>query len=56
MVGLAGLVGAAAVGIVAIKHQRARVWTEYTPEDLRDRLHARLRAAPAAAGDIRTRA
>jgi hypothetical protein len=52
--GLAGLVGAAAVGIVAIKRHRARVWTEYAPEELRDRLRARLLEAPAAAGGRRS--
>jgi hypothetical protein len=46
LAGLAGLVGAAAVGIVAIKRQRARVWTEYPADELRDRLRARLREAP----------
>jgi hypothetical protein len=46
LVGLAGLIGAAAVGVVAIKRQRARVWTEYTADELRDRLRARLREAP----------
>jgi len=51
LLGLAGLVGAATVGIVAVNRQRARVWTEYPAEELRDRLRARLQAAPAAAAD-----
>jgi hypothetical protein len=44
-VGLAGLVGAAAVGGVVVLRRRRRVWTEYQPEELRSRLHQRLAAA-----------
>jgi hypothetical protein len=45
-VGLAGLVGAAAAGAaVVVQKRRARSWTDYTPEDLRARLHERLAAA-----------
>jgi hypothetical protein len=50
LVGLAGLVGAAAVGIVAINRQRTRAWTEYPADELRDRLRARLREGPPRAG------
>jgi hypothetical protein len=46
LAGLAGLVGAAAVGFVAVKRQRARVWTDYTADELRDRLRARLGETP----------
>jgi hypothetical protein len=47
---LAGIVGAAAVGVVAVQHQRARHWADYSPDELRDKLHARL-AASRASGD-----
>jgi hypothetical protein len=40
--GLAGLIGAAAVGVVVVQRRQARTWTDYAPEELRDRLHARL--------------
>ena len=43
--GLAGVLGAAAAGAVVVNRRRSRTWTEYTPEELRDRLHARLRDA-----------
>jgi hypothetical protein len=45
--GLAGVLGVAAVGVgvVAVKRRRARTWHEYEPEELRSRLHERLRAA-----------
>ena len=42
-VGLAGLVGAAAVGTaVVVQQRRRRTWNEYEPEELRDKLHERL--------------
>lgn len=45
-VGLAGLVGAAAVGTaVVVQKRKRRDWTEYEPEELRDKLHERLAAA-----------
>jgi hypothetical protein len=40
--GLAGLVGAAAVGVVVVKRQRARKWHDYSTDELREHLHARL--------------
>jgi hypothetical protein len=40
--GLAGLLGAAAAGAVVVQRRRARTWTDYSPEELRSRLHARL--------------
>jgi hypothetical protein len=45
-IGLAGLVGVTAVGVgVAVGHRRRREIAEVSPDELRDRLHARLRAA-----------
>jgi hypothetical protein len=43
-VGLAGVFGAAAVGVgVAVQQRRQRRrWVDYTPDELRDRLHQRL--------------
>ena len=38
--GLAGLAGMAATGVVVARAERAR--RAYTPEEIRDRLHARL--------------
>ena len=43
--GLAGVLGAAAAGAVVVNRRRARTWTEYEPDELRDRLHERLRQA-----------
>jgi hypothetical protein len=44
--GIAGLVGAAAVGAVAVQRRRvARHWVEVPPDELRQRLRARLAAA-----------
>jgi len=40
--GLAGLLGAAAAGAVVVQRRRARTWVDYSPEELRARLHARL--------------
>lgn len=45
IVGLAGLAGVAATGAVIARSQRRR--RAYTPEEIRERLHARLaEAAP----------
>jgi hypothetical protein len=38
--GLAGVVGIAATGVVVVRADRSR--RAYTPEEIRDRLHARL--------------
>ncbi len=38
--GMAGVVGIAATGVVVVRKERAR--RSYTPEEIRDRLHARL--------------
>lgn len=44
--GIAGLVGAAAVGAVAVQRRRAaRQWVEVPPDELRQRLRARLAAS-----------
>jgi hypothetical protein len=40
LLGLAGVAGVAATGVVVARHQRES--EEYTPEELRDRLHSRL--------------
>ena len=48
VLGVAGLVGVAATGAVLARAERRR--RAYTPEEIRDRLHARLaEAEPAAA-------
>lgn len=41
--GLAGLAGVAATGVVVARDQRRR--TQMTPDDVRARLHERVRAA-----------
>lgn len=43
IVGLAGLAGVAATGAVIARAERRR--RAYTPEEIRDRLHARLAEA-----------
>ena len=54
IVGLAGVAGVAATGVVVARRRRAQ--HEYDPEELRERLHRRLEevappgAAPEAAG------
>ena len=46
LLGLAGILGAVAVGAVVVNHQRRhRAWEEYPPDELRSRLHSRLAAA-----------
>jgi hypothetical protein len=45
MLGLAAFAGVAATGVVIIRDQRRR--SAYTPDDVRDRLHARLAETPA---------
>ena len=45
MLGLAAFAGVAATGVVIIRDQRRR--TAYTPDEVRDRLHARLAENPA---------
>jgi hypothetical protein len=48
LLGLAGLVGVAAGGAVLARAERRR--RAYTPEEIRDRLHARAAEADASAG------
>jgi hypothetical protein len=43
LLGLAGLAGVAATGVIVARRRRAQV--EVTPDELRDRLHARLHEA-----------
>jgi hypothetical protein len=45
--GLAGFVGVAATGVVLARAERRR--RAYTPDEIRDRLHARLAESTAAA-------
>jgi hypothetical protein len=47
--GLAGVAGIAATGVVVVRAERAR--RSYTPEEIRDRLHARLDGAVADGDD-----
>jgi hypothetical protein len=47
--GLAGVVGIAATGVVVVRKERAR--RSYTPEEIRERLHARLGTRPDAGGN-----
>lgn len=47
VLGLAGLVGVAASGVVVARSERRR--RAYTPDEVRDRLHTRLAEAEAAA-------
>jgi hypothetical protein len=44
LVGLAGLAGVAATGVVVARRRRATA--EVSPDELRDRLHERLAAVP----------
>jgi hypothetical protein len=44
VLGLAGFVGVAATGVVIARQERRR--RAYTPEQVRERLHARLAEAP----------
>jgi hypothetical protein len=44
VLGLAAFAGVAATGVVIVRSERRR--RAYTPEEIRDRLHARLAEAP----------
>jgi hypothetical protein len=46
LIGLAGLAGVAATGVVVARRRRAQ--REYDPDELRERLHRRLAEAEAA--------
>jgi LPXTG-motif cell wall-anchored protein len=47
-IGLAGLAGVAATGVVVTRRRRSQ--QQYTPDELRDRLHQRLAEATASSG------
>ncbi|MBM2621545.1 hypothetical protein JIG36_39175 [Actinoplanes sp. LDG1-06] len=49
VVGLAGLAGVAATGVVVARSERKR--RQYTPDEIRDRLHQRVAEAAAADSD-----
>jgi hypothetical protein len=49
LLGIAGLVGVAATGVVVARNRRAQ--RTYTPDEIRDRLHRRLAEAGRARGD-----
>jgi len=49
VLGLAAFAGVAATGVVIARDQRRR--NAYTPDEVRDRLHARLADAPGAAAE-----
>jgi hypothetical protein len=48
LIGLAGLAGVAATGVVIVRRRRAQ--GEYTPDELRSRLHRRLADVPSGNG------
>lgn len=48
LIGLAGVVGVAATGVLVARSERQR--RAYTPEEIRSRLHARLDEAAGDAG------
>jgi hypothetical protein len=49
VLGLAAFAGVAATGAVVVRDQRRR--NAYTPDEVRDRLHARLAEAPGSPAD-----
>ncbi|HEX3906430.1 MAG TPA: hypothetical protein VHW92_00710 [Mycobacteriales bacterium] len=52
VLGVAGLAGVAATGVVIARHERQR--RAYTPDEIRDRLHARLAEQGQTAGSRTT--
>jgi hypothetical protein len=48
LIGVAGLAGVAATGVVVTRRRRAQ--RQYEPDELRERLHARLAEAQAGRG------
>jgi hypothetical protein len=52
LLGLAGLTGVAATGVVLARHERQR--RSYTPDDVRTRLHERAAAATEAPVPVTT--
>jgi hypothetical protein len=53
IVGLAGIAGVAATGVVVARRRRPQ--REYDPEELRERLHRRLAEVPAGGADAEER-
>lgn len=53
LIGLAGLAGVAATGVVAVRRHRAQ--RDYEPDELRDRLHQRLAEVQTTRDDAETR-
>ncbi|MFI9633951.1 hypothetical protein ACIHAX_14770 [Nocardia sp. NPDC051929] len=51
-VGLAGVAGVVATGVVVVRAERRR--RAYTPDQVREQLHARLAQAASAAADAET--
>jgi hypothetical protein len=51
LLGLAGLAGVAATGVVLARRRRAQ--REYDPQELRERLHRRLAEVPRAEAERR---
>ena len=49
LLGVAAFVGVAATGVLIARHERHH--RDYTPEEIRDRLHARAAEAFAAVGE-----
>ena len=48
LIGLAGLAGVAATGVVVVRRRRTQ--RQYTPDELRARLHQRLAEVPSGNG------
>jgi hypothetical protein len=53
LIGVAGLVGVAATGVVVARRRRAH--QEYDPDELRERLHARLQEISGSGGAAQRR-
>jgi hypothetical protein len=53
LIGLAGLAGVAATGVVVARRRRAH--QAYDPEELRERLHSRLAEASGDGNEVRPR-
>jgi hypothetical protein len=53
VLGVAGLMGVAATGVVITRAERRR--RAYTPQEIRDRLHARVAEAPSTPADTESR-
>jgi hypothetical protein len=49
VLGLAGILGVTATGVMIVRHERAR--RAYTADEIRDRLHARLAESDATTPD-----